>query len=216
MLDAGGTQIYANLKATKIGMDVNLLSGFLSAIQMFSTQLTEDSKAGIKEMTLQNIKLLYKRIQNYIFVGLVDTNDSTKNVDTVMEYVICSFMASFYKDLCQGCILETTQFSAFDAFFDKWRSAKEKDLEKWVQQLSPTLLQGVLNRILKYIPASEVVAIEPDLLYVVGKKLVWVARDITPEQEAGILGTIQKKLDVVYGPGMFESIEKDAKSHLAP
>lgn len=195
-------------------MDVNLLSGFLSAIQMFSTQLTEDSKAGIKEMTLQNIKLLYKRIQNYIFVGLVDTND--KNVDTVMEYIICSFMANFYKDLCQGCILETSQFDSFDVFFDKWRSAKEKDLEKWVQQLSPTMLQGVLNRVLKYITASEIVAIEPDLLYVVGKKLVWAVRDITAEQEAAILGTIQRKLDMVYGSGMFESIEKDTKAHLGP
>jgi hypothetical protein len=196
-------------------MDVDLLSGFLSAIQMFSTQLTEDPKAGIKEMTLQNIKLLYKRIQNYIFVGLVDTNESSENVDTVMEYLICSFIASFYKELTDGCILETSQFTSFDAFFDKWRSAKEKDLEKWVQSLSPTLLQGVLNRILNYIPAVEIVAIDPDLLYVVGKKLVWVARDIPPEKEQDILGIIQNKFDVLYGPGLFATIEKDAKAHIS-
>ncbi|MBN2153843.1 MAG: hypothetical protein JW839_20465 [Candidatus Lokiarchaeota archaeon] len=211
----GGTPIYSNLAATKLAMAPTLLAGFLSAIQSFSRQLVADPSGGISEMTMHDIKILYRNIEGYSFIGLVDSNDKIKEIESVMEYIICAFLAKYRRQLHEGKIFDTTEFSGFDGFFEKWRRGKEKDLQKWCERVSPTLLQGVLNLLVNYFPAAEMVSVNPGLLRPIGRKLLWVDVNVTEPEEAKIFAALRDKVSSIYGQGMFEKIVEEARKNLA-
>jgi len=209
----GGTPIYSNVAATKLAIEPALLAGFLSAIQAFSRQLTSDASGGISEMSMHDLKILYRNIEGYSFIGLVDSNDKVKEIESMMEYIICAFLAQFRKQLHDHQIYDITEFSGFDEFFNKWRRGKEKDLQKWCEQVSPTLLQGVLNQLVNFFPASDLMTINPRVLRIIGRKLLWVDLAITETEEAQIFTALQTKVASIYGQGMFEKIVEEARKN---
>jgi hypothetical protein len=214
VMDQGGVPLYSNLHYTKLAIQPALVAGFLSAIQTFSTQLSSDSTAGISEMTMQNIKLLYRNIEKYLFVGLIDPNDKIKDIEPILENMICAFLAKYHKYLCVDQMQDSSVFSSFDLFFEKWRGAKEKDLAKWCENASPTLLQGTLNKLTNFFPSSDLLKINTAVLKNIGKKLIWVDTNITSEDESKIFNELKKRTESVYGPGTFENVVKDVKKNL--
>jgi hypothetical protein len=210
----GGIPVYSNLSATKLAIEPTLIAGFLSAIQSFSLQLTSGAVDGINEMTMHDMRILYRHMEGFTFIGIVDTSDKIKEIESVMEYIICGFLARYREQLQNDQIHETTAFSAFDAFFVKWRKAKEKELQKWCERVSPTLLQGVLNLLVNYFPAAELVHINPSVLKIIGQKLLWVDVHITESAEGEIFTVLRKKVASIYGPGMFEKLVAEAKKNL--
>lgn len=222
VMDAGGIPIYCNVHYTKLAVDTTLITGFLSAVQTFSKQIIADAGAGISEMTLHSMKILYRCLENYNFIGIVDPSDSIKTIEPTMEHLICIFLAKYRKHLNSGQIQEMSRFSSFDLFFEKWRLAKEKDLQKVVEHSSPTMLQGTLNKLVNYFPSPDLVKINPERLKNIGKKLVWVDSRIEPGEEERILTELKRKTEIVYGPGTFESLQREVKksvesdSHINP
>ena len=214
MESAAGVPLYTNLHYTKLAIDPALVAGFLSAIQSFSTQLTDDSTAGISEMTMQNIKLLYRHIEKYTFVGLIDPNDKIKDIESILENIICAFLARFHKYLCSDEMQDTNVFLSFDMFFEHWRGAREKDLARYCESSSPTLLQGTLNKLVNFFPSTDILKINPKVLKKIGKKLIWVNTNISPEDESKIFNELKQRTETVYGPGTFENIVKDVKKNL--
>jgi hypothetical protein len=210
----GGTPIYSDISATKLAIEPTLIAAFLSAIQSFSRQLTADSAGGINEMTMHDMKILYRYMEGYTFIGIVNSSDKIKDIEPVMEYIICAFLAKYRKQLQTGQMHDTSEFSGFDAFFEKWRKGKEKDLQRWCEQVSPTLLQGVLNLLINYFPAAELVHVNPMLLKIIGHKLLWVDVNITEPAEAEIFTALRKKVVSIYGPGMFEKLVADARKNM--
>lgn len=214
VMDQGGAPLYSNVHYTKLAVDPALIAGFLSAIQSFSKQITSDAGSGINEMTLHNIKILYRGMETYTFIGLVDSNDKIKDIEPIMENMICAFLAKFRKQLREAAIQNTSLFSSFDLFFEKWRAAKEKELQKWCEKASPTLLQGALNKLVNFFPAPDLVKINPLVLKGIGRKLIWVSTKITDEEESRIYSELKNRTDSMYGPGMFENLEKDVKNDI--
>jgi hypothetical protein len=210
VMDTGGVPIYCNVRHTKLAVDPALITGFLSAVQAFSKQLVSDAGAGITEMSLHDMKILYRNLVNYNFICLIDPSDAARSIETVMEYLVCMFLARFREHLVDNCMLhDLAAFSSFDPVFEKWRGAKEKDLQKIVEKANPTLLQGMLNRLANYFPSPDLVKINPRALKPIGKKLVWLDSSVTKIEEDKIFLELKRKTEILYGPGMFESIEKD-------
>jgi hypothetical protein len=195
-------------------VDPALITGFLSAVQTFSKQLVSDAGAGISEMTMHNMKILYRNLENYNFIGLVDPTDTIKSVEFVMEHIICIFLGKYRKHLRGGQIQDMSAFSGFDLFFEKWRLAKEKDLQKVIENSSPTVLQGTLNKLANFFPSPDLVKINPKLLKSIGKKLIWVDSRIEPGEETHILAELKRKTEVIYGSGTFESVEREVKKNV--
>ncbi|HME52963.1 MAG TPA: hypothetical protein VKM55_12150 [Candidatus Lokiarchaeia archaeon] len=214
VIDQAGTPLYSNLHYTKLGMQPALIAGFISAIQTFSTQLSTDNSSGISEMTMQNIKLLYRHLESYTFVGLIDPSDKIKDIEVILENIICAFLAKYHKYLCEDTIQDTAKFQGFDLFFEKWRAAKEKDLAKYCENSSPTLLQGTLNKLVNFFPTSDLLKINPQVLKSIGRKLIWVDTKISSEDESAIFSELRKRTDTIYGPGMFETVTKEVKKNL--
>jgi hypothetical protein len=214
VMDAGGAPVYCNVHYTKLAVDPALITGFLSAVQTFAKQLVTDAGAGISEMTMHNMKILYRNLENYNFIGLVDTTDSIKSVEPVMEHLICIFLGKYRHALRSAQIQDMSVFSSFDLFFEKWRLAKEKDLQKIIENSSPTVLQGTLNKLVNFFPLPDLVKINPKLLKNIGKKLIWVDSRIEPGEENRILTELKKKTEVIYGSGTFESVERDVKKNV--
>jgi hypothetical protein len=214
VMDMGGCPIYCNVHYTKLAVEPALITGFLSAVQTFSKQLMSDAGNGISEMTMHNMKILYRNLENYNFIGLVDPNDNIKSVEPVMEHLICIFLAKYRKHLRAGEIHDLTAFSGFDLFFEKWRLAKEKELQKVIENSSPSVLQGTLNKLVNFFPSPDLVKINPKILKNIGKKLIWVDSRIEPDEEGRILTELKKKTEVIYGPGTFESIEREVKKNV--
>nr|MDO8116137.1 hypothetical protein [Candidatus Sigynarchaeota archaeon] len=199
---------------TKLAVDPALIAGFLSAVQSFAKQLVSDAGSGISEMTMQNMKILYRNIENYNFIGLVEPNDSLKSVEPIMEHLICIFLGKFRKILRGGQIQDLSHFSSFDLFFEKWRLSKEKDLQKFIENSSPTVLQGTLNKLVNFFPSPDLVKINPAILKNIGKKLIWVDSRIDQGEEDRIMSELKKKTEIIYGPGTFESVERDVKKNV--
>jgi hypothetical protein len=214
VMDAGGAPIYCNVHYTKLAVDPALITGFLSAVQTFAKQLVSDAGAGISEMTMHNMKILYRNLENYNFIGLVDPADNLKTVEPIVEHLICIFLGKYRKHLYGGQIHDQSHFSSFDLFFEKWRLAKEKDLQKVIENSSPTILQGTLNKLVNYFPSPDLVKISPNLLKNIGKKLIWVDSRIEPGEEGRILSELKKKTEVIYGSGAFESVDRDVKKNV--
>ncbi len=214
VMDTGGAPIYCNLLYTKLAVDPALITGFLSAVQSFSKQLSADAGSGISEMTMHNMKILYRNLENYNFIGLVDPNDNMKSVEPIMEHLICIFLGKYRKLLRGNQIQDLSTFSGFDLFFEKWRLAKEKDLQKIIENSSPSVLQGTLNKLVNFFPSPDLVKINPNVLKNIGKKLIWVDSRIEQGEEDRILGELKKKTEVIYGPGTFESVEREVKKNM--
>ncbi|MBN2153844.1 MAG: hypothetical protein JW839_20470 [Candidatus Lokiarchaeota archaeon] len=214
VMDAGGAPIYCNVHYTKLAVDPALITGFLSAVQSFSKQLMDDAGSGISEMTMHNMKILYRNLDNYNFIGLVEANDSLKSVEPIMEHLICIFLAKYRKYLHGGQIIEMSALSGFNLFFEKWRLAKEKDLQKFIENSSPTVLQGTLNKLVNFFPSTDLIKISPSLLKGIGKKLIWVDSRIEQGEEDRILSELKQKTEIIYGPGTFESLERDVKKNV--
>lgn len=214
VIDQAGTPLYSNLHYTKLGMQPALIAGFISAIQTFSTQLSADSSSGISEMTMQNIKLLYRHLESYTFVGLIDPNNKIKDIEPILENIICAFLAKYHKYLCEETMQDTSKFQNFDLFFEKWRAAKEKDLAKYCENASPTLLQGALNKLVNFFPTSDLLKINPQVMKSIGRKLIWVDTKISSDDEANIYNELKKRTDMIYGPEMFENVITEVKKNL--
>ncbi|MEX2684403.1 MAG: hypothetical protein Q6373_022725 [Candidatus Sigynarchaeota archaeon] len=214
VMDAGGAPIYCNVHYTKLAVEPTLIAGFLSAVQTFAKQLVSDAGSGISEMTMQNMKILYRNIENYNFIGLVESDDSLKSVEPVMEHLICIFLGKFRNILRSGQIQDISHFTSFDLFFEKWRLAKEKDLQKVIENSCPTVLQGTLNKLVNFFPAPDLVKINPAILKGIGKKLIWVDSRIDQGEEDRIMSELKKKTEIIYGPGTFESVEREVKKNV--
>jgi len=65
--------------------------------------------------------------------------------------------------------------------------------------------------LVNFFPSPDLVKINPSILKNIGKKLIWVDSRIEQGEEDPILAELKKKTELIYGPGMFESVERDVK-----
>ncbi len=214
VMDQGGIAIYSNTVGMNMALDPLLVGGFLNAIQSFAREFDGSKESYIKELTMQNVRIMYRQIEFMTFVGMVDQKADSKTSELILEYLILAFLSKFRGCLKENALLETSQFCAFNEAFEQHRDSKEKDLKKWLESSDTSLLQGVLNKMINYFPISELLTIDSKNLTVIGKKIIWVSMKIKPTEEENILNELKKKMERIYGPGMYESLEKDVKNKI--
>ncbi len=209
-----GTPIYANVSGTKLDEDTTLVDGFLAAIRSTSSQFITSSSLGIEEMVLKNFKILYRHLDLCTFIGIFDLRDTFRNAEPAMEFIVYAFLAKYRKHVHGEEAYSISTFLDFDTFLNGWRNAKDKDMRKWAEAIRSSPLQRILNKLVDFFPIRELVKISPSLLKNVGQHLILVDHDITNDMETQILAELKNKTDVVYGPEMFDNLEKDVKKQL--
>lgn len=209
-----GTIIYANVSGTELDKDMSLIEGFVKAIQSTSKQFIRSSSHDIREMMLEDFKILYRHLNLCTFIGIFDAKDTLKNAEPVMEFIIYAILVKYRKYVRGEEAYNISTFLDFDTIFDSWRNSKDKDLRKWSEKVLSSPLQCILNKLVDFFPIREIVKINPWLLKNVGQHLILVDIDLTNEVEAQILTELKNKTDIVYGPEMFDNIEKEVKKQL--
>lgn len=208
-MDSGGASIYSKIVGIDIKLDPALMGGFLTAIQSFAKEINDSKESYIKEMSLQNMRMMYRQFEHITFVGIIDPKSNPKASELILEYMIWAFLLKFKMTLKYDDLKELSQFSEFDGFFEKFRNSKEKDLQKWLEKKTCSNLQGILNKLTNYFPISELVKIDPKKLIIIGKKLIWVDLNISQEEEERIINELRKRTSEIYGTQIFETIEKE-------
>jgi len=212
VLDIGGVPIYSKIIDLDIKLNEILLGGFVSAIQTFAKEIISDVDSYIREMKLEKIVLLYRQMEIGTFIGLINQESKIKALQINLEYMILAFLLKFQDILKSKKELDLTAFEKFDKSFLKFRSAKEKELKRWIQEeLEATYLQGLLNNLINYFPIKDLIKLNPKKLTIVGKKLIWVNFNITNEEENELIEALRSKTTKVYGEGVFNSIDKNVK-----
>jgi hypothetical protein len=209
VLESGGTPIYSKIVGINIKLDPALMGGFLTAIQTFAKEIDDTNESPIREMSLPNMRMMYRQFDYITFIGIIDPTSNPKASELILEYMIWAFLLKFKMTLKQDDLKELSQFSQFDTFFEQFRNSKEKDLQKWIEKKNSSKLQGILNKLTNYFPISEIVKINPKKLIIIGKKLIWVDFYITQEEEERIINELKKKTSEIYGMQIFETIEKE-------
>ena len=212
VLDIGGVPIYSKIIDLDIKLNEILLGGFVSAIQTFAKEITSDVDSFIREMKLEKITLLYRQMEIGTFIGLTNQESKIKALQINLEYMILAFLLKFQEILKAKKELDLTTFEKFDKSFLKFRSAKEKELKRWIQEeLEASYLQSLLNNLINYFPIKDLIKLNPKKLTIVGKKLIWVNFNITNEEENNLIEDLRSKTTKVYGEGVFNSIDKNVK-----
>ncbi len=206
VMDRSSAPIYSKFLDPNFNMDPAMMAGLMSAIQMFASEISTGS---IKEFAMQNMKILYRQIEGFTFLGLVDNDNKIKHIDLILEYIIWVFLAKYKGQLAiPNAIHDLEAFRSFDEVFLQFQSAKEKELQRCVENTSTGLLQCMLNKLANLFPVTELIGVS-DVLKIIGKKLVWVDINIPGSEEARIMTLLKQKTDMVYGPGMFDSIKQE-------
>ena len=207
-----GIPVYANVSGTALDTDPSLVKNFLLAIQALAQQLSVSSGIEIKEMLVNDLKVLYRNIHNATFIGLFDQRDSLKNSEPVMESIISKFLV-LYRDKLKGDqAFAQAMFFKFDEIVEKWRTASEKDILRWAESSFTSTLHGILNKLVNFFPIADLIKINPNVLKNVGRHMIWISRDLSAIEEAAIYNELKERASRVYGPGMLESIEQDVKA----
>ena len=128
--------------------------------------------------------------------------------------MIWAFLSKFRLNLQVELVVETTGFEKFDEFFEKFKDSKEKELKKWVENNFTSTLQGILNSLENYFPITELLKINPEMITVIGKKLIWVDYKINLEEETKILDFLRQKTAEFYGKELFDNLLKKVQSNL--
>ncbi|TFG23219.1 MAG: hypothetical protein EU529_08135 [Promethearchaeota archaeon] len=212
VLDIGGVPIYSKIIELDIKLNEILLGGFVSAIQSFAKKIISDVDSYIREMKLEKITLLYRQMEIGTFIGLINQESKIKALQINLEYMILAFLLKFHDLLKSKKELDLSVFEKFDKSFLKFRSAKEKELKRWIQEgLEATYLQSLLNNLINYFPIKDLIKLNPKKLTILGKKLIWVNFNITNEEENELIEALRLKTTKVYGEGVFNSIDKNVK-----
>jgi len=208
VLDQGGIPIYTKIIDVELKLDPLLISSFLSAIQSFAMEIENTPESYIKELSMQNFKIIFRQFELLTFIGLIDQKTNIKAAQLILEYMIWAFLSKFRYKLLDCDTSETSQFQIFDNSFLKYRGAKEKELIKWLEQntSSTNKLQDILNRLINFFPINDLIKLNPEKLVIIGKKLIWVVFNITHEEEQQIIDKLREKTTKVYGHQLFESI----------
>jgi hypothetical protein len=207
-----GIPVYANVTGTVLDADPSLVKNFLLAIQALARQLSVSSGIEIKEMLVNNLKVLYRSIDNTTFIGMFDQRDSLKNSEPVMEGIISTFLA-LYRDKIKGDQAFTpSMFFKFDDIVEKLRTISEKDILRWAEKSFTSTLHGILNKLVNFFPITDLIKINPNVLKNVGRHMIWISRELSANEEAAIYNELKESTSRVYGPGMLESIEQDVKA----
>ena len=206
--DQGGIPIYTKTIDVDLKLDPLLISSFLSAIQSFAMEIENTPESYIKELSMQNFKIIFRQFELLTFIGLIDQKTNIKAAQLILEYMIWAFLSKFRYKLLDCDTSETSQFQIFDNYFLKYRGAKEKELIKWLEQntSSTNKLQDILNRLINFFPINDLIKLNTEKLVIIGKKLIWVVFNITQEEEQQITDKLREKTTKVYGHQLFESI----------
>lgn len=216
VMNEGGVPIYSITADMHIELDTILLSGFLSAIQSFAHELDTTRDSYIREMKMQSFNLMYRSIEKQIFIGITDSKSNYKLAETVLEFLIYTFLSMYREILLTQETPDINQFNSFDDVFNSFRGLKEKQLKKSFEKstMNSTLLQGVLNRLINYFPIKEMIKLNPTKLIIIGKTLIWVDFTISEEEEKRILDELREKTGDIYGASTFDDIVKKVTSDL--
>jgi len=215
VLDKAGISIYSKIVDITLKKDPLLIGGFLTAMQSFSKHMTGNQhETGIQELQMKNFKIKYRQFKYLTFIGIIDQTSNIKTAEIILEYMIWAFLSKFRLNLQEELIVETTGFEKFDEFFEKFKDSKEKELKKWVENNFTSALQGILNSLENYFPITELLKINPEMITVIGKKLIWVDYKINPEEETKILDFLRQKTAEFYGKELFDNLLKKVQSNL--
>ncbi len=216
IIDESGLTLYCNTIGLKgFNLDPFLIGGFLTAVQTFAKEFDPNKKSYIREMSMQDNKFLYRKIENYNFVGIVDKKSSLKTSETILEYMIWCFLSlnrKYLKD--KNELVDLAELGNFDDCFLQHRSSKEKDLHKWLQSINSSYLQELLNQFTNYFPISEIIKIDPKNLQVIGKKIIWVNLRIRLEDEEKIVNKLKDRATLIYGADLFKNIDREVRLKL--
>ena len=203
-----------------MGVDIKvntiLLGGLISALQSFATEFVRDDESYIKEMSMQNLNLSYRMIEDLLFIGICSNEANIKHSQLILEYLILVFLSKYRKILKYNPNPDISEFEAFDEFFLRYCKSKEKELKKWLQKEfeSGNLLEGVLNQMINYFPAKELVKLNKNKLIVIGDTLIAVRFDIENHEENQIIEELKSKTTKVFGAQLFDSIVNKVKERL--
>ncbi len=216
VLDPSGIPIYSKTTALDLKLDTVLIGGFLSAVQSFARELSDDHDSYIKEMKVQNLSILYRQLEMATFIGITKDIADYKGAQVILEHMILAFLSKFRDILKSGDLSEISQFNSFDDVFLKFCTSKEKVLEKWVQKECEAsgLLQGILNSLINYFPVKELVKLDKQNLNIIGDHLIWVKLNIDPDKEKHLIEILREKTSKIYGSKMFEKIVESAQEKM--
>ncbi len=207
-----GIPVYANVTGTALDADPSLVKNFLLAIQALAQQLSDSSGIDIKEMLVNDLKVLYRHINNATFIGLFSQRDNLRNSEPVIESLIATFLVMHRDKLKGDQVFTPSMFFKFDDIMEKWRIASEKDIIRWAENSYTSPLHGILNKLVNFFPIEDLVKINPIVLKNVGRHMIWINRDLSVIEEAAIYNELKERTSRVYGPGLLESIEHDVKA----
>ncbi|MHA1409512.1 MAG: ADP-ribosylation factor-like protein [Candidatus Odinarchaeia archaeon] len=100
---------------TKSAVDENLISGFLSALQNFVSEVSSGDV--IRTIKTGNIKFIYNITKNIIYVFVVDQNENEDIVRSKIDKVSELFYSK-YSDILENWTGEISRFSDFDETLD--------------------------------------------------------------------------------------------------
>ncbi|MHA2008315.1 MAG: hypothetical protein ACXABO_11815 [Promethearchaeota archaeon] len=216
VIDTGGIPIFSKMIGIDTKAQMTLISGFLSAIQTFAKSINDNGEYSIKQMDLQNFKVMYRNIEGKTFVGIVNQSKNIKEADIIFEYMIWGFLSKYRELLKPDAVYKPSVFNEFESLFEKFRASSEKKLKKWIQKNSEGkhVLQGILNKLINFFPINELIKYNPKKLTVIGNRLIWVSLQTEPEEVQRILDNLKEKTSQVYGSEMFDLIKNEVTQRI--
>lgn len=213
VVNPGGVTLYSKIVGIDLELDSDLIGTFLSAIQSFAKRFEKDDQSCIEEIIFNNFKIKFRQFETITFIGLVNPESDSTTAELILEYLISAFLSKFKKFLSKKklSVITPKYYLNFDNFFEKHRNSNEKELKKWLEERPPSLLQGIINKLIDFFPISQIITLNPEKLTIIGKKLIWVAFDIKPEEEMRIFERLKKLTMDIYGEKVFKSIQEEVK-----
>ena len=213
VLNKGGLTIYSKFVGIELELDSNILGSFLSAIQSFAKKFEKNEQSYIKEIILHNFKIKFRQFDIITFIGVTDPESDSATAELILEYVISAFLSKFRRLLSKKklSVIVPSKFVKFDNFFKKYRNSSEKQLKEWLEERPPSLLQGIINKLIDFFPISQIIKLNPQKLTVIGKRLIWVVSDIKPGEEIELFERLRKHTIDIYGKKVFKSIQEEVK-----
>jgi len=216
VLNKGGLTIYSKIVGIELDLESSFIGSFLSAIQSFAKKFEKNKQSCIEEIILQNFKIKFRQFEILTFIGVTDPQSDSVTAELILEYMISAFLSKFKKLLSKKKlnVIVPSKFVTFDNFFTKYRNSSEKELKKWLEERPPSLLQGIVNKLIDFFPISQIRTLNPQKLTVIGKKLIWIAFDIKPEEEMEFFERLKKLTITIYGEKVFKSIQEEVKKKI--
>jgi hypothetical protein len=223
-----GTPIYSFFTGKGVQDREILVSGFITAIQAFAKEAMISPDGGdIQSMKLSQTVLTFRlikihnndgKITQFYFVLLTDMAKKQKlETESLLEYLCLNFLSyngGAFRDRMRINFPQMEEFKQFNEFLTPIVNIEWKDIKKRIKPIPSSLLQGLLNEIMDYIPIDKILTFHPKLVRL-GPSYVWLSDDIAPEEEQDLLEKIRENISHLFGEDLYDSLIDNVKKQLS-